>query len=169
MKTYLCLSALLLTSITVNGIAQTLPQTLPLSLQQTPQQQAQQQAQDEAVDQYMPLFTPEQMAKASEGSRKRMQATEKMNRDAWIKRRQRRAEAKAEKEAASRAPAQPPAPKYTRKGKIYKWVDDQGRVHFGDAPTGENSQQIKLRNTQPAIGGPPPATAPHLKASGEDS
>ena len=103
-------------------------------------------------DDYVPLFSQEQISKAAEGSRKRMQVTEKMNRDAWMKRRKESADAKTKKAATASAATKPAPPKYTRKGKIYKWVDAQGRIHFGDAPTGKKSEQIKLRNTKPSQG-----------------
>ena len=139
----LCFSAVLLTSLANTSGAQT-------------------------ADDYIPLFTPEQISKASEIQRKRMQSTEKLNRDTWINRRKDAAAEKA-KQAAAASPPKPPPPKYTRKGKIYKWVDAQGRVHFGDAPTGKDSEQIKLRNTAPAEGAPPPPPAPHLKKAEEDT
>ena len=159
------LAAVLAAFVSGGGLAQTtLPQSIPQTLPQTTTQSPEQ-----SPDPYIPLFTEQQIAKASKGARKRMQATEEMNRQAWVERRRKSAEVKARKEAEARAAAQPAAPKYTRKGKIYKWVDAQGRVHFGDAPAGNNSPQIKLRNTSPPQGAPPPASAPHLQKSGEDS
>jgi hypothetical protein len=29
---------------------------------------------------------------------------------------------------------------------IYKWVDDQGKVHYSSVPHGDNSQQLKIVN-----------------------
>lgn len=158
----LCPVAALLLMLPVVVLAQSLPQNIPQSLRLPSSQ-----SNLPADDQYIPLFTPEQIAKAAKESRKRMQATEKMNHEAWVKRRKDRAAVKARTQAP--AAASPPPPKYTRKGKIYKWVDAQGRVHFGDAPSGKNSQQIKLRNTSPPKGAPPPATPAHLQNRGEDS
>ena len=147
--------------------AQTLPQSLPQARPQTLPQTLPQADSQQPADNYIPLFSPEQIANAPEKQRKRMQSTEKLNRSSWMKRRQDTADAKA-KQAASAPPPKPAQPKYTRKGKIYKWVDAQGRVHFGDAPTGKDSEQINLRNTAPALGAPPPPPAPHLKKDGGD-
>jgi hypothetical protein len=169
LKIRLCLSlsALLLVSNTPISHAQTLPQSLPQSLPQTLPQTLPQSGSQQPVDNYIPLFSPEQIANASETQRKRMESTEKLNRSSWMKRRQDAAEAKAKLEASA-PPPKPAKPKYTRKGKIYKWVDAQGRVHFGDSPPGKGSEQIKLRNTAPAKGAPPPPPAPHLKKGGDD-
>ena len=156
-RLHLYLAAVLPAFVSGGGLAQTtLPQPIPQSITQSP-------------DRYIPLFTKQQIAKAPKGTRKRMQATENMNREAWVNRRRKRAEVKARKEAEDQAAAQPVTPKYTRKGKIYKWVDAQGQVHFGDAPAGNNSRQIKLRNTDPPQGASPPASAPHLQKSDEDT
>jgi hypothetical protein len=147
----LSLSTLLLVSIPPISYAQTLPKS----------------GSQQPANNYIPLFSPKQIANASEKQRKRMQSTEMLNRSSWMKRRQDAAVAKA-KQAASVPPPIPAPPKYTRKGKIYKWVDAQGRVHFGDAPSGNDSEQVKLRNTAPAQGAPPPPPAPHLKKGGDD-
>ena len=149
-NTRLCLylATALAAFVPAGGLSQTLPQT---------------------SQQYIPLFTPQQIAKASERTRTRMQATEDMNRQAWQERRRKLAETKAKKEAEARAALKPAAPSYTRKGKIFKWVDAQGRTHFGDAPTGNNAQQIKLHDTNPPQGAPSPATAPHLQKSDKAS
>ncbi len=147
----LCLIAMLLTLPSANALAKN------LILAQ--------------ADTYIPLFSQDQISKAPKDARKRMQDTEQMNHDAWLKRRQQEAEAEAEakKAAESNAAAPPPPPDYSRKGKIFKWVDAQGRVHFGDAPSGSNAKQIKLRNIEPPKGAAPPAVAPHLKTNDKDT
>ena len=41
---------------------------------------------------------------------------------------------------------------------IYKWVDEEGKVHFGDRPTSAQAQQLKLhKNPQPATSTTPNA------------
>ena len=29
---------------------------------------------------------------------------------------------------------------------VYKWVDEQGRVHYGDKPTSENANEVKIKS-----------------------
>lgn len=47
---------------------------------------------------------------------------------------------------------------------IYKWVDEQGRVHYSTEPHGDKAQQLAVQNqgvdpTQAATGAPAPSTA----------
>jgi len=35
---------------------------------------------------------------------------------------------------------------------VYRWTDEQGRVHFSDRPTGESAQEIELREASPPSG-----------------
>ncbi|VAX08347.1 hypothetical protein MNBD_GAMMA26-543 [hydrothermal vent metagenome] len=42
--------------------------------------------------------------------------------------------------------------------KIYRWVDDQGNVHFGDKPQADNAELLKLPTT-PSPSTPPPSAA----------
>lgn len=37
---------------------------------------------------------------------------------------------------------------------LYRWVDSQGKVHYGDVPPDEDAEQLKLK----AYGPPPPAS-----------
>lgn len=45
---------------------------------------------------------------------------------------------------------------------VYRWVDDRGKVHFGDKPPSQDAQQIKIK--------PPPSNASpsNLKPSPQD-
>jgi len=43
---------------------------------------------------------------------------------------------------------------------IYKWIDEEGQVHYGDKPVGDASEQIKLRAEPTADGN---AEARHAK------
>ena len=42
---------------------------------------------------------------------------------------------------------------------IYKWVDDQGRVHYSTEPHGDKAQQLAIQN-QGNSSSPPASTAP---------
>ena len=42
---------------------------------------------------------------------------------------------------------------------IYKWVDDQGRVHYSTEPHGDKAQQLAIQN-QGNSASPPASTAP---------
>ena len=53
----------------------------------------------------------------------------------------------------------------TAQAKIYRWVDQNGSVHFSDKPSAENAREIEIRETgieleQPADAGAQPATPP---------
>ncbi|MDH3451147.1 MAG: DUF4124 domain-containing protein [Gammaproteobacteria bacterium] len=34
--------------------------------------------------------------------------------------------------------------------KVYKWVDEDGNVHFGDRPANDDAQELEIRNREPA-------------------
>ena len=40
--------------------------------------------------------------------------------------------------------------------KVYKWVDQDGNVHFGDRPTDSDAQELELKSHQPAVPAPQP-------------
>jgi hypothetical protein len=46
-------------------------------------------------------------------------------------------------------------------GGIYRWVDENGRVHFSDRPVAEEAEQVEIRNSTPPSSGREarPATA----------
>lgn len=44
--------------------------------------------------------------------------------------------------------------------KVYKWVDDEGNVHFGDRPAGQDAQEMELRVRPPAQRSQPVPLAP---------
>lgn len=56
-----------------------------------------------------------------------------------------------QKAADSYAEAPPPAPT-----KIYKWTDEHGQVHFGDAPKAANAEQLEL-DLRNSISAPEPS------------
>lgn len=113
-------------------------------------------AQDPPVPVYQPLFTPQMIEQASPEQATRMRATEERNRQAWEERqaavREREQAARQAEQAAQPAPAQ----RARGRSKIYKWVDKDGRVHFGDAPEGQGAQEIEVRGIAREQGRPPP-------------
>ena len=106
---------------------------------------------------YFPLFSEEMISNASPGESRRMRSTEDRNRKKFEERQQilrERNEDEVEPDsAAQRAPA-PNAPR--AKSKIFKWVDGDGRVHFGDAPQGSNAKEVKVGGAARIQGTPPP-------------
>jgi hypothetical protein len=50
-------------------------------------------------------------------------------------------------------------------GDIYRWVDEQGAVHFGDLPPAEGAEPVQLRHYRPAG---PASSAAGEAAAGED-
>jgi hypothetical protein len=114
--------------------------------------------QDASPPAYQPLFTPEMIEQASPEQATRMRATEQRNRQAWDERheatRQRDQAAQRVREAEQSA-QQPRA----KKKKIYRWVDKEGRVNFGDAPDGQGAQEIEVKGIAREQGNPPPPGA----------
>ena len=104
---------------------------------------------------YLPLFTPEMIQRASPQQRERMRATEAQNRAAW-EARQRAARARAEDAARGEQTDAAPAPRAKRRSRIYRWVDKDGNVHFGDAPQGSGAQEVQVRGVAREAGTPPP-------------
>lgn len=109
-----------------------------------------------AVQEYQPLFTPEMIERAAPEQGTRMRITEERNRAAWDERQE--AATKREQAAAqAREASQPAADQPARaKSKIYKWVDKDGRVHFGDAPEGRGAKEIEVGGIARIPGNPPP-------------
>ena len=121
------------------------------------------QEREPGAPEYRPLFTPAMIENAAPEQRARMRATEERNREAWE---QRRAQARErEQAAAAKAAASAQKPARARNKKIYKWVDDKGGVHFGDAPSGKGAEEIEVRGAARTQGTPPPA--PSLLGGGE--
>ena len=65
-------------------------------------------------------------------------------------------QAPASQSVERRADAPQATTQARRKSKIFKWVDANGRVHFGDAPRDKNAKEIKIR----AATRTPPASSP---------
>ena len=40
--------------------------------------------------------------------------------------------------------------------KVYKWVDENGDVHFGDRPTRDNAKELEIKVREPAAPAPVP-------------
>ncbi|MGH8193784.1 MAG: DUF4124 domain-containing protein, partial [Woeseiaceae bacterium] len=65
------------------------------------------------------------------------------------------------------------APGVVAAGDIYKWTDDNGVVHFGDRPSGADSETVIALNTesgshrQAPARIPPPALSPATATNGE--
>ena len=119
--------------------------------------------QPEQPQRYRPLFTDRMIRDASTPEQAaRMRETEAKNRGLFDRRQQERREkhqaAEREAQAAEEArvsalrPARPPR----TKGKVYKWVDANGRVHFGDAPRDKNAQEVKVGGVARVKGTPLP-------------
>lgn len=113
-------------------------------------------AQDVSPPVYQPLFSPEMIEQASPEQATRMRATEQRNRAAWDERqeatRQREQAAQQRTQQAEQSAQQPRA----KKNKIYKWVDKDGRVNFGDAPEGQGAEEIEVKGIAREQGNPPP-------------
>jgi hypothetical protein len=115
---------------------------------------------------YTPLFTPEQIRNASDATRQRMIDTERDHREAWMQRNPgaRRSAAEpgdppsnptgeGEREPPASADAAPRAAP-PGKRKIYRWVDSQGRVNFGDRPASTGATEVRIRNDGASRGSP---------------
>lgn len=130
---------------------------------------------------YSKIFPEEMYRRATPQQRREMEAAEARNRATWEARQQQQREQAAD--AAEQAPGQaqsrppaaasqappptPPAVTPQRKAKIYKWVDENGRVVFGDAPRGADAEEVKVRGTgrsapAPAGGTSSPGAPPPL-------
>jgi hypothetical protein len=116
---------------------------------------------------YFPLFSDEMIRNASPVQAARMRESEAGNRARFDARQQARREDKeaTEEPAEVREPRPAPVAKH-RHGKVYKWVDANGRVHFGDAPQGRNAREVKVGGAARIKGTPPPA--PGAVNQGED-
>ena len=121
--------------------------------------------QPEQPQRYRPLFTDRMIRDASTPEQAaRMRETEAKNRGLFDRRQKERLEKQqaAEREAQAaeeaRANARRPARPARSKGKVYKWVDANGRVHFGDAPRGENAKEVKVGGVARIKGTPPGLT-----------
>lgn len=142
----------------VTGIALLMLASLPVHAQQP-----------EQPPRYRPLFTDRMIRDASTPEQaERMRATEAKNRGLFDSRQKTRREEKdtAEREARAaeeaRESARRPAQPARSKGKVFKWVDANGRVHFGDAPQSKNAQEVKIGGVARTQGTPlpPPGRTP---------
>ena len=123
---------------------------------------------------YSPLFSEDMIRNASPPQAARMRATEAQNRRAFETRQQARREQQASTEAEAQAAQQKresavPAATPTRgKSKVFKWVDANGRVHFGDAPQGRNAKEVKVGGAARIQGTPLPPPGQRQKESAAD-
>ena len=136
----------------VTGIALLMLTLLPVHAQQP-----------EQPPRYRPLFTDRMIRDASTPEQAdRMRETEAKNRGVFDSRQKARLEEKEaiEREARAaeeaRVSARRPAKPVRSKGKVFKWVDANGRVHFGDAPQGKDAQEVKVGGVARIQGTPPP-------------
>jgi len=106
-------------------------------------------------DAYLPLFTPEMIQRASPEQAERMRITEERNRATW-EARQRAARAQAAEIARREQAAAEPPPRPQGRNKIYRWVDKDGNVHFGDAPAGDGAKEVEVGGVARQSGNPLP-------------
>ncbi len=117
---------------------------------------------------YSPLFSEAMIHNASPTQAVRMREAEARNRQAFETRRQARRDQQASQqtEAAERerrAAASASTPR-RNKSKVFKWVDADGRVHFGDAPRGQDAKEIKVGGAARVQGTPLPPPGQARKA-----
>lgn len=119
--------------------------------------------QPEQPPNYRPLFTDRMILDASTPEQAdRMRKTEAKNREIFDSRQkaQREKAQTAEREARAaeeaRVSALRPTPPVRSQRKVFKWVDANGRVHFGDAPQSKNAKEIKVGGVARIQGTPPP-------------
>ena len=123
---------------------------------------------------YSPLFSEDMIRNASPTQAARMSEAEAQNRKAFEDRQQARRAQQASTEAQAQAAQQKrqsaaPAATPTRgKSKVFKWVDANGRVHFGDAPQGRNAKEVKVRGAARIQGTPLPPPGQRQKEADED-
>ena len=115
---------------------------------------------------YFPLFSETMIGNASAAQAARMRKSEADNRERFDARQRARREQQAQPKQAAEVNASQsepqqekvPAPSEKRnKSKIYKWVDANGRVHFGDAPQGNKATEVTVGGGARIQGSPPPA------------
>jgi len=125
---------------------------------------------DEAPgERYQPLFSEEMIRRAPPEHRERMRAVEAQHRAAFERRRREQAQAPGARGGADAQAAPSDAPPAARRGRtrVYKWVDEQGRVHFGDAPEGRGAEEIEVGGAARIQGTPPPPPGSTSSAGGE--
>jgi len=111
-------------------------------------------AQDSADEQYHPLFTDDMIQRASPEQGQRMRVTEDRNRQAFE---DRQTVLRTRREAEEQQARQQAAPTLARgPSKIYKWVDKNGRVHFGDARQSSDAQEVTVGGAARIKGTPLP-------------
>jgi hypothetical protein len=98
---------------------------------------------------YNPMFTPQMIARATPEQARRMREAEARNRQAWESRqaalRASRNAGGAEGDGGNDEAAKA-APTSRRAGqrRIYRWRDEYGNVSFGDAPAGNDAEEVKV-------------------------
>jgi hypothetical protein len=118
---------------------------------------------------YNPMFTPEMIARATPDQARRMREAEERNRQSWESRQAALRASRNADEGATRADggaeasAASGAPRRAGRSKIYRWLDKNGNVHFGDAPAGHDAEEIKVGGV--ARG---PAQAPHTPGATDE-
>lgn len=112
---------------------------------------------------YFPLFSKSMIRNASPEQAARMRQSEAENHERFNARQQRReqqaaAKQQSEVDARQSEPPQtqlPAAADRRGKSKVYKWVDANGRVHFGDAPQGSDAKELTVGGAARIQGAPP--------------
>jgi hypothetical protein len=142
---------------------------LLLCLCTTARGQAEERAGGEAAG-YNPMFTPQMIARATPEQARRMREAEARNRQAWESRqaalRASRNAGRAEGGAvATDAAEAAPAPRRTGQRRIYRWRDEYGNVSFGDAPTGNDAEEVKVGGVARGPGRP---LSPTTSETGEE-
>ena len=99
---------------------------------------------------YVPLFTQQQIDRASVRDKARMIDSERRNREAWNARSQ-QDDAPVSTEATKQQDRAATVNR-VRKQKVYRWVDSNGRVNFGDRPPGQRHEEVRLQSTAPPQG-----------------
>jgi hypothetical protein len=110
-------------------------------------------AQEANAEPYSPLFPPETIRRATPEQRERMRAAEEQNRQAYERRKQAGQQPQAPSQEAS--PQAAPSSPLPQRKKVYKWVDDKGRTHFGDAPPAEGAEEVIIRGVGSRRPSPP--------------
>ena len=100
---------------------------------------------------YIPLFTEAQIRNASPQTQPRMRETERINLQAWTRRQQNRSVGNVSAEDPAEPAAEPVsrAPRAAPRRKIYRWVDADGRINFGDNPPGKAAREVKVHRSDP--------------------
>lgn len=118
---------------------------------------------------YTPLFSREQIERAGPESRQRMIDTERAHREAWLERNPPQpvvGTGEDPAEPAATPTRSSPPPRSRRPSRIFRWVDDNGQVHFGDRPGGEQAKEVTVRDRTSPPQPPTRARSPRATSGG---